>query len=158
MATTEERSAKIAQLRAFPPALRSAVNDLSDEQLDTPYRDGGWTPRQVVHHVVDSHVNGYLRFKWTLVEERPTIKTYDQDYWATMPDYNLPVESSLIVLDGLHHRWASLLTSLPDDAWRRTAMHPDRGEVTLDDLLDIYSEHGRNHAGQITDLRKRHGW
>ncbi len=158
MVTTEERNAKIARLRDCPPALRSAVKGLDDEQLDTPYRDGGWTPRQVVHHVADSHANAYLRFKWVVAEDHPTIKTYDQDAWASMPDSKLPVECSMILLEGLHERWGAFLSALPESAWQRKAMHPERGEVTLDDLLDIYSDHGLHHAGQITDLRKRKGW
>ena len=158
MPTTEERSRKIAELRRAAQAMRSAVQGLNDAQLDTPYRDGGWTVRQVVHHVADSHANAYLRFKWVIAEEYPTIKTYDQDVWATLPDSRLPVECSLVILDGLHERWSALLDSLPQAAWSRKAMHPERGEVTMDDLLDIYADHGAHHAGQITDLRKRKGW
>ncbi|MEO8194777.1 MAG: YfiT family bacillithiol transferase [Gemmatimonadales bacterium] len=158
MSTTDQRTAKIARITAYPPVLRKAVEGLSDEQLDTPYRDGGWTVRQVVHHVADSHANAYLRFRWVVAEDRPTIKTYDQDVWAQLPDTKLPPEPSLRIVDGLHERWAAFLTSLPDDAWSRKANHPERGEVTLDDLLDTYSDHGANHAKQITDLRERKGW
>jgi uncharacterized damage-inducible protein DinB len=158
MLTKEQRSVKIAQLGACPPALRKAVAGLSDEQLDTPYRDGGWTCRQVVHHVADSHANAYLRFRWTVSEDHPTIKTYDQDAWAQLPDSALPVDCSLVFLDGLHERWSKFLSMLPDEAWTRTAQHPDQGEVTLDDLLNLYSEHGKNHTKQITDLREKKGW
>ena len=158
MSTTEERPRKIGELRRAAQLMRSAVDGLDDAQLDTPYREGGWTVRQVVHHVADSHVNAYLRFKWVVAEDHPTIKTYDQDVWATLPDSRLPLESSLRILDGLHERWSAFLAALPDTAWSRRAMHPERGEVTMDDLLDIYADHGAHHAKQITDLRTRKGW
>lgn len=158
MSTTDQRIAKISKIGAAPPALRSAVKGLTDEQLDTPYRDGGWTCRQVVHHVADSHMNGFMRFRWVASENHPTIKTYNQDDWAKFPDLKLPLEPSLQLLDALHTRWTTFLTSLPESAWSRTATHPEHGEVTMDDLLDIYSEHGHNHAKQITDLRERNGW
>jgi uncharacterized damage-inducible protein DinB len=153
-----ERSAKIARIAACPPALRAAVTDLSDEQLDTPYREGGWTVRQVVHHLADSHANAYLRFRWVVAEDRPTIKTYDQDVWARFPDSQMPVAPSLKIVEGLHARWSNFLSSLPEDAWLRKANHPEQGEITLDDLLDTYSEHGANHVRQITDLRARKSW
>ena len=158
MFNSQQRKSKIADIRTFPPILKSAVSGLNDEQLDTPYRDGGWTVRQVVHHVADSHVNAYLRFRWLVTEDYPTIKTYDQDVWAALPDSRLPLDSSLSIIDGLHERWASFLESLPDEAWSRKGMHPEIGEVTLDRLLEIYSGHGAHHAGQITDLRARKDW
>lgn len=158
MNTTEGRTAKIARIDAFPPVLRKAVEGLSESALDTPYRDGGWTVRQVVHHVADSHANAYLRFRWIVAEDHPTIKTYDQDVWATFADSKLPLEPSLKMVEGLHEKWASFIESLPDEAWSRTAMHPERGEITLDDLLDVYADHGDKHADQITDLRARKGW
>ena len=158
MFNSEERNSKIGAIRAFPQIIHAAVDGLNDQQLDTPYRDGGWTVRQVVHHVADSHANAYLRFRWLVTEDHPTIKTYDQDVWAALPDSRLPVESSLRMLDGLHERWAGFLDSLPVDTWSRTGMHPELGEVTMDDLLELYSWHGAHHAGQITDLRARRGW
>ena len=158
MSTTDQRTAKIAQIAACPPVLRRAVAGLSDSQLDTPYRDGGWTVRQVVHHVADSHMHAYIRFRSTVAEDHPTIKTYDQDVWAEFTDSKLPLDASLAIIEGLHERWSVFLESLPDEAWSRTAMHPERGEMTLDDFLDIYSSHGVRHAKQITDLREREGW
>lgn len=158
MLTTDQRTAKIARIAACPPALRAAVEDLSDEQLDTPYRDGGWTVRQVVHHVADSHANAYLRFRWVLSEDHPTIKTYDQDVWAACEDMKMPIAPSLTMLDGLHQRWVRFIETIPEDAWSRTALHPERGEMSLENFLDMYSEHGDNHVRQITDLRARKGW
>lgn len=158
MFNSEQRKSKIADIRAFPPILKSAVSGLNDQQLDTPYRDGGWTVRQVVHHLADSHVNAYLRFRWLVTEDHPTIKTYDQDVWAKLPDSRLPLNSSLSIIDGLHERWATFLEALPDEAWSRKGMHPEIGEVTLDKLLEIYSGHGPHHAKQITDLRARKDW
>jgi len=158
MSTTEQRTAKIARIAEAPSVLRRAVEGLSDEQLDTPYRDGGWTCRQVIHHVADSHMNANLRFRWVFSEDNTTIKTYDQDVWARLPDMTLPVAPSLTIIDGLHVRLTKFLSSVPADAWGRKAMHPEHGEITMDTLLDIYSEHGHNHAKQITDLRARKGW
>ncbi len=158
MLSPHQRKSKIAEIRAAPPIIRSAVAGLNDEQLDTPYRDGGWTVRQVVHHIADSHANAYLRFRWLATEDYPTIKTYDQDLWAALPDSRLPLDSSLSIIDGLHVRWSAFLDALPTEAWSRKGMHPERGEVDLDDLLGIYADHGAHHAGQITDLRARKGW
>jgi uncharacterized damage-inducible protein DinB len=158
MFSSQQRKNRIADLREFPPIIRSAVAGLNDEQLDTRYREGGWTIRQVVHHVADSHMNAYLRFRWLATEDHPTIKTYDQDIWAGLPDSRLPLESSLKIIDGLHERWAAFLEELPEQAWSRMGTHPELGEVSLDDLLEIYSGHGAHHAGQITDLRARKGW
>lgn len=158
MFTTDQRTAKIARIAACPPALRAAVEDLTDEQLDTPYREGGWTVRQVVHHLGDSHANAYLRFRWVVSEDNTTIKTYDQDVWATLPDMKMPIAPSLTLLDGLHERWTHFLSALPDESWARTAHHPERGSISLEDLLEIYSDHGENHVRQITDLRAQRGW
>jgi hypothetical protein len=159
MSTTDQRKAKIARIAGYPPVLRAAIAGLTDEQLDTPYRDGGWTPRQVVHHVADSHMNAVLRCRWVASEDHTTLKTYDQDVWAQFADVKLPLEPSLRILDGLHERWAVFLSSLPEDAWSRKAIHPDYAdEITLSDLLDTYSDHGAKHAKQITDLRARKGW
>lgn len=158
MLTTDQRNAKITRIAECPPALTAAVAGLTDAQLDTPYRDGGWTVRQVVHHVADSHANAYLRFRWVVAEENTTLKTYDQDVWANFEDMKEPVDSSLKLLEGLHHRWVAFLSSLPESAWSKTALHPERGEINLEDLLETYSEHGAKHTKQITDLRARRGW
>ncbi|HMA21512.1 MAG TPA: putative metal-dependent hydrolase [Gemmatimonadaceae bacterium] len=158
MFSSQQRQSRIADIRELPAIIKSAVAGLNDEQLDTRYRDGGWTIRQVVHHVADSHMNAYLRFRWLVTEDHPTIKTYDQDIWAGLSDSRLALDSSLRIIDGLHERWAAFLDALPEAAWSRKGMHPELGEVSLDDLLEIYSGHGAHHAGQITDLRARKGW
>lgn len=159
MPTATDRSEKINRIRDLPSALENLVLDLDDAQLDTPYRDGGWTVRQVVHHLADSHLNGYARMKWILTEDRPALKTYEQDDWAKLPDYTeLPIEPSLAILRGLHARWAMLLDRLPDSTWSRTAQHPEVGDVSLDDLLDLYARHGESHMGQIAKLRVTRGW
>lgn len=158
MATTEQRTDKIDRIAACLPALRKAVADLNDEQLDTSYRDGGWTVRQVVHHLADSHANAYLRCKWIAAENNTTLKTYEQDDWARFPDSKIPIGCSLTMLDGLHERWTAFLRTAPDSAWTNRAVHPDLGQISLDYLLDIYSGHGEKHVKQITDLRTRRGW
>ena len=158
MPTPEERQEKIGRIEELPRLLEDAVRGLDDRQLDTPYREGGWTVRQVVHHVADSHANAVIRIKLTLTEERPALKPYDQDEWARLTDTALPLEPSLAILRGLHQRWTALLRAVPEDAWSRTAYHPERGDITLDDQLDLYAGHGANHVRQITDLRARQGW
>lgn len=159
MSTMTERKAKIQKIHELPAKLEEAVKGLSNTQLDTPYRDGGWTVRQVVHHVGDSHMNAFLRCKWMLTENFPKIKTYDQDVWATTPEYTLPVDASLILIRGLHERWVALLESITEKDWTaRTADHPENGIVTLDRMLDIYSAHGEKHCGHIWGLRNKMGW
>lgn len=159
MFTAEERHGRIALIRDFPGQLTDALAGLSDPQLDTPYRVGGWTVRQVVHHLADSHMHAYLRMKLIVAEQNPPLKPYDQDAWASMPDCRSgPLAMSLRVLTGLHERWALFLESLPDDAWGRTAFHPERGAVTLESMLKTYSDHGQKHIGHITGLRHGKGW
>jgi hypothetical protein len=159
MTTSTERTAKIRAIGELPDRLESAVKGLNDAQLDTPYRDGGWTVRQVVHHIADSHMNAFLRMKWMLTEKNPTIKTYDQDVWATSREYALPPAPSLSLIRGLHVRWIAMLESVSEQDWTaRTANHPERGVVTLDQMLDIYSSHGEKHCGQILGLRKKMQW
>ena len=159
MPTMQERKAKIQKIRELPVKLEEAVKGLNDAQLDTPYRDGGWTVRQVVHHVGDSHMNAFLRFKWMLMENFPKIKTYDQDVWATSSEYKLPVNASLTLIRGLHERWVTMLEAISESDWTaRTADHPENGIVTLDRMLDIYSNHGEKHCGHIWGLRKKMNW
>ncbi|KXK55060.1 MAG: putative metal-dependent hydrolase YfiT [Chlorobi bacterium OLB7] len=149
---------QIAAINALPSQLRDAVAGLNDQQLDTPYRDGGWTVRQVVHHVADSHLNAFIRTKLMLAEDHPTLKPYNQDDWATLPDNQAPVEASLQLIDGLHQRWGMLMESLSDAEWDRTAFHPENGVMTLHDIARTYGAHGQNHVAQITGLRERMGW
>jgi len=142
-----------------PALLRAAIAGLSAEQLDTPYRPGGWTVRQVVHHVPDSHMNSYVRFKVALTEDEPTIKPYEQQLWAELPDTKeTPIEVSLTMLDALHDRWVRLLRSLNASDWQRTFRHPELGPVSLERNLALYAWHGRHHVRHITALRERSGW
>lgn len=153
------RSEFIAQIEEAPARLREAVHRLSGEQLQTPYRDGGWTIAQVVHHLPDSHLNSYVRFRLALTEQEPTIKAYDEARWAELHDASASdIEASLVLLDGLHRRWVSLLRRLTPVQWARTYVHPDHGRVTLDRNLALYAWHGRHHVAQITRLRQRLGW
>ena len=155
----EQRREWIGQVAEAPARLREAVRGLSDEQLDTPYRDGGWTVRQVVHHVPDSHMNAFIRFKLGLTEDTPTIKTYEEAEWAKLPDVReTPVETSLALLDALHDRAVRLLDALDEDQWQRTFRHPEMGVLRLDQTLGIYAWHGRHHVAHITRLRERMGW
>ena len=153
-----ERRRAIEAVSQAPAALRAAVRDLADEQLDTPYRPGGWTVRQVVHHLPDSHVNAYTRLKLALTENRPTIRTYEEARWAELPDSGAPIDLSLDLLDFLHRRWTYLWERLPDDAWGRPFDHPDLGAIRVDQLLALYAWHGQHHVAHITTLRKRKGW
>lgn len=155
----ETRPELIDQIATAPARLREAVRGLSGDQLDTPYRPGGWTVRQTVHHVADSHMNSYVRLRLALTEEEPTIKPYDEAKWAELEDARtLPVEISLGLLDSLHHRWVALLKSLSDADFARTIRHSVLGVVRLDTNLALYAWHGRHHAAHITGLRQRNGW
>jgi len=139
--------------------LRASVKGLSDAQLDTEYRPGGWTVRQLVHHVPDSHLNAYVRFKLALTEDDPTIKTYAEARWAELPDSKAtPIEVSLTLLDSLHDRWVRLLKSLTEEDWKRTFRHPDLGPMTLEKTLALYAWHGKHHVAHVTELRKRMLW
>jgi hypothetical protein len=154
-----ERAERIRKIRALPAALRTAVAGLTDVRLDTPYRDGGWTVRQVVHHLADSHMNAFVRMKLILTETHPTLKPYDQNAWALMPDgKDAPIDASLAVLDGLHERWTAMLEGVGEKDWVRTALHPERGEITLDSLLQTYAGHGEKHVEHIAGLRTARGW
>ena len=152
------RAAHIQTLRTLPERLRAAVSGLSDAQLDTPYREGGWTVRQVVHHVADSHANCYVRFKLALTEDWPTVKSYDEKAWAKLPDSRLPVEVSLAMVDSLHGRWVGLLESLSDEDFQKGFEHPERGRQNLAKVLALYDWHSRHHTAHIANLRARQGW
>ncbi|HXY15380.1 MAG TPA: bacillithiol transferase BstA [Terriglobales bacterium] len=154
-----QRKQMIDAIAQAPAALRAAVKGLSPQQLETPYRDGGWTVRQVVHHVPESHMNAYIRFKLALTEDEPTIKPYMEDLWAeTQEVKGTPLEVSLALLDSLHDRWVRLLRSLKPEDWKRTFRHPELGTVPLEKNLALYAWHGRHHVAHVTELRKRMGW
>jgi uncharacterized damage-inducible protein DinB len=157
--SAEERRATVDALAAAPKQLRQAVAGLTDAQLDTPYRPGGWTVRQLVHHVADSHMNAYTRFRLALTEENPTVKPYDEAKWAELEDARtLPIDISLSLLDLMHERLVVVLRSTPDDAFQRSVMHPENGPMTMDNLLSMYSWHGRHHTAHVTALRDRMKW
>ncbi len=155
----EQKRAFLDEVEQTPAKLRAAVASLSEKQLDTPYRPGGWTVRQVVHHMPDSHMNSYVRFKLALTEDEPTIKPYAEDRWAELADgQSTPIEVSLTLLETLHDRWIRLLRSLTPEEWKRTFRHPDLGPMTLEKTLALYAWHGRHHVSHITYLREREGW
>ena len=157
--TNDARRDFIDKIADTPARLRAAVAGLTAEQLDTPYRDGGWTVRQVVHHVPESHMNSYIRFKLAVTEDEPTIKPYFEDRWAQLDDANqAPIELSLDLLQTLHGRWVWFLRSLKDADFQRTFLHPELGSVSLDKNVALYAWHGRHHVAHITSLRERLGW
>lgn len=157
--TLEQRKDMINRIKKLPADLEAEVTGLSDSQLDTPYRDGGWTVRQVVHHLVDSHMNSVIRMKLILTEDHPTLRPYDQEKWAELPDTRKPpVDGSLQELKNLHQRWCYLLDQITDQQWQRTGYHPENGGMILEDFLKTYSHHGENHLKQITTLKEKMGW
>lgn len=157
--TPEQRLGWIEDLEQLPGLLRAAVDGLGQEQLDTPYREGGWTVRQVVHHVADSHTNGYIRFSLAAAERGRTLVLYDQDAWAALAFPRTgPVEPSLTLLEGLHARWSATARGLGETELRRTVIHPEDGPVTVDHLLNLYAWHSRHHVAHINGLREREGW
>ena len=157
--THELRGAAIDAIEGFPARMREAVAGLSDAQLDTPYRPEGWTVRQVVHHVADSHMNGLIRVKLALTEETPTIKPYDENSWSALGDMALPVSVSLNLLENLHARWVAVYRGMRVDQFTRTFVHPELGaELTLDHHLQNYAWHSHHHLAHITELRRREGW
>ena len=157
--TEEERCSLISRIEAAPARLRAAVAGLTPEQLDTPYRPGGWTVRQVVHHVPDSHINSYCRFRLALTEDAPGIKGYDEALWAQLFDaHTAPVEVSLALLEALHARWVLLLRAMTAADFTRTFVHSELGQVTLDRNLALYAWHGDHHTAHVTGLRTRLGW
>jgi len=156
--TAATRSAHIQALRLLPGQLRAAVSGLSDAQLNTPYREGGWTVRQTVHHLADSHANSFIRFKLALTEDWPTIKPYDEAAWARLADSDTPIEGSLMFIDALHERWVALLESMTEQDFQKGFVHPVNGRQNLERALAIYEWHGRHHTAHITGLRTRNGW
>jgi uncharacterized damage-inducible protein DinB len=157
--SSQQRATAIDDIAAAPQKMRAAVAGLSDAQLDTPYRDGGWTVRQVVHHVPDSHLNSYTRFKLAFTENEPTIKPYDEGLWANLVDAkNAPIEPSLMLLDGLHQRWVLFLRALSESDVKRKFTHPELGNVTIDQYIALYAWHSKHHVAHITSLREQKGW
>jgi uncharacterized damage-inducible protein DinB len=143
----------------LPQNFRDAVQGLTEVQLDTAYREGGWTVRQLIHHIPDSHMNAYVRFKLALTEDAPAIKTYEEQLWAELPDSReTPVEVSLTMLDALHTRWVRLLRNMKDEEFARGFVHPQLGHLTLEKTLALYAWHGAHHTAHVTELRKRRGW
>lgn len=157
--TPEKRLAAIAAIRETPGKLRAAVRGLTDAQIETPYREGGWTVRQVVHHVPESHMNAYMRFKLALTEDNPTIRPYKEDSWVKLPDIpRTPLETSLVLLEVLHQRWVALLEAMQPADFERPLVHPENGPMTLDRMLQLYAWHGPHHVAHITTLRAQNGW
>jgi hypothetical protein len=157
--TKEIVSGYIAIIAAFPEKLKAAVSDLDEEQLDTPYRDGGWTIRQVVHHCADSHMNSLIRFKLALTEETPIIKPYFENLWANLADSQMAIEPSLQILEGLHQRWGFLLNSLTEEELEKSFIHPEHGKIfQLKEVIGAYAWHCDHHLAHITELKKRKEW
>jgi hypothetical protein len=156
--TPAMRVEAIAAIAAMPAKMREAVRGLSESHLDAPYRPGGWTVRQVVHHVADSHMNAFVRSKLALTEDNPTVKPYDEKAFARLPDQRLPIELSLMLIDGLHARWTAVLNALSTDQFGRPLYHPEIGAITVDYLVQSYGWHSRHHVAHITRLREREGW
>jgi len=157
--TSAVRAAALDDIAALPRRMRDAVAGLTDAQLDTPYRPGGWTVRQLVHHVSDSHMNGYIRVKLALTEDNPTIKPYDEALWATLPDSQLPIDVSLALLDQVHVRWDAVFRGMTPAQFERTFFHPEmQKSLTLDLHAQLYAWHSKHHVAHITALRERQGW
>ncbi|MFZ0304297.1 MAG: bacillithiol transferase BstA [Terracidiphilus sp.] len=157
--TAALRAEQIETLRQLPERLRAAVSGLNNAQLDTPYRDGGWTVRQLVHHIGDSHANSVIRFKLALTEDWPTIKPYDENAWAQLPDSkSLPIDGSLVFIEALHARWVALLETMSESDFARGMNHPERGRSDLAHTLALYAWHSQHHVAHITTLRDRMGW
>ena len=157
-ATPAARAGNLETLKRAPERLRAAVSGLSDRQLDTPYREGGWTIRQVVHHLADSHANAYIRVKLALTEDWPTVKPYDEAAWARLADSRGSIEGSLAMFATLHERWVALMASLNEEDFQKGFMHPALGRQTMDASLGMYAWHSRHHTAHITSLRARQGW
>ena len=154
-----DRDSNLKTIAALPENLRTAVAGLSDDQLDTPYRDGGWSLRQTVHHLADSHINSLCRFKLALTEdEPPTIKPYAEDRWGELADSKLPIDVSLEILHGVHARWIAMLNAMSNEDFKREFIHPETGHWTLERVLGLYAWHSLHHTAHITSTRERHGW
>ncbi|MDH5589668.1 MAG: putative metal-dependent hydrolase [Gemmatimonadota bacterium] len=156
--TPLERAALIEIIALHPQHLLAAVDGLDDEQVDTPYREDGWTVRQLVHHIADSHMNSYVRFKMAVTADHPTICTYDQDAWADLEDTRDDISVSLDLITALHRRWSTFLSSLLPEDFSRTVHHPEMGSITVDTLLEVYAWHCRHHTAHVTELRHSRGW
>jgi hypothetical protein len=157
--TESDRNKAVDEIAALPAQMRAAVREWTPKQLDTPYRPDGWTVRQVIHHVPESHMNSYIRFKLALTENEPTVKAYDETAWANLPDATTaPVDVSLDLLDALHQRWVNVLRQITPSQWKRTFRHPEDGIVRLDMNSLIYAWHGKHHLAHITGLRDRMRW
>ena len=154
----DDLKTKLAAIRNLPEQVRSAVQGLDETQLDTPYHDGGWTPRQIVHHIADSHMNALIRMKLILAEDHPTLKTYEQDDWAKMSDSRMDIAPSLSIIDGVQARMAHLLENVKENEWVRSAHHPENGEMTLGQIAEMYSKHGKGHVDKIKAFRERMYW
>ncbi|MBS1904033.1 MAG: bacillithiol transferase BstA [Bacteroidetes bacterium] len=153
-----ERQKHIEILRTLPELIRKSVSGLRTPQLDTPYRDGGWRVRQVVHHLADSHMNGFIRHRLALTEEEPTIRPYIESAWSELPDAEADVSLSLTLLEGLHQRWSTMLDRLTAEQFERTYIHPESGKWTLEQSVANYAWHSLHHVAHITSLRTRNGW
>lgn len=158
--TAKEIKQWIKTIEVFPQQLENLVEDFDDQQLDTPYRPEGWTVRQLIHHMADSHLNAYIRFKWTLTEDKPTIKAYHEDRWAELEDaMDADIEMSLNLIESLHRRWAYMLKTLTSDQLKRTFVHPvTQKELSLGQLISMYAWHSKHHLAHITSLAKRENW
>jgi hypothetical protein len=156
--TAQRRQQAIDEIASTPAKMRAAVHGLRDPQLDTPYRDGGWTVRQVVHHVPDSHMNAFIRLHIALTEDKPTIRTYEEARWAELADAKEPIAGSQALLDALHARWDRTWRSMKPEDFARPLVHPQQGERNIDWILFIYEWHGKHHTAHITELRKQKGW
>lgn len=157
--TKDNRSEFINTIAALPAHLKKEVENLTQQQLDTPYREGGWTVRQVIHHIPDSHLNAYIRFKLALTEDNPAIKTYKENLWAELMDtFETSIEIPLTLLESLHIKWVALLNSMTDEQFERTCVHPEWKEINLSKLLALYAWHSNHHLAHITELKKRMKW
>ncbi len=156
--TSELRKEFVQTIAQLPTTLEKAISNLSDEQFDTPYRPEGWTVRQTVHHIADSHLNSFIRFKLALTEATPTIRPYAEDRWAELADSRMPIDASLKIIEGVHARWTALLQSMTEADYQKQLNHPDSGAWTLEKMLALYEWHGRHHTAHITKLRDRNNW